>query len=389
MSTMRSKAQASFDRTNTSAFGRWWWTVDRISFFILLLLICLGAVLVTAGSPPVARRINLDPFYFVSRQEVFLALSIPVMIGISMLPVQHIRRLAVLGFLGSIVLLAILPFMGAEIKGAKRWLSIAGMTVQPSEFIKPCFAVVMAWMLAERWKTPGFPGYRIGLALFGLVAGLLIIQPDFGMVITISAMFGAQLFLAGLPFMWVVAMICSGGFGVVAAYHTLPHVAKRIDGFLSPDKADNYQVGKSIQAFESGGFFGRGPGEGEVKWFLPDSHTDFIFSVAAEEFGALVCLGIVTLYAVFVLRGFIRMIKEPDMFVMLAASGILVQFGIQAVINMGVAVQLLPAKGMTLPFLSYGGSSLLAIALAMGMLLGFSRRRFGTVGHAIRKYGDA
>lgn len=385
---MNKAVRMGFDRTNTTMLGRWWWTVDRINFFILLLLICLGAVLVTSGSPPVARRIDLDPFYFVARQEIFLLLSIPVMVIVSMLPVQHIRRIAVLGFLLMLALLVLLPFVGAEVKGSKRWLSVAGLTLQPSEFMKPFFAVVVAWMLAERYKTPGFPGFKIGIALYALVAFLLIIQPDFGMAVTLSAMFGVQIFLAGLPFIWVIFMIGAGVAGVVGAYLTLPHVAQRIDGFLSPDLADNYQVEKSIEAFESGGFFGRGPGEGVVKWYLPDSHTDFIFSVAAEEFGALVCLGIVMLYGMFVLRGFYRVAKETDPFVLLAASGILVQFGVQAVINMGVAVHLLPAKGMTLPFLSYGGSSLIAIALGMGMLLGLSRRRFGTTGRAIGKYGE-
>lgn len=385
---MNKAVRMGFDRTNTTMLGRWWWTVDRINFFILLLLICLGAVLVTSGSPPVARRINLDPFYFVARQEIFLLLSVPVMVVVSMLPVQHIRRIAVLGFLVMLALLILLPFVAPEVKGSKRWLSMAGLTLQPSEFMKPFFAVVVAWMLAERYKTPGFPGFKISFAIYALVAFLLIIQPDFGMAVTLSAMFGVQIFLAGLPFIWVILMGCAGVAGVVGAYFTLPHVAQRIDGFLSPDLADNYQVEKSIEAFESGGFFGRGPGEGVVKWYLPDSHTDFIFSVAAEEFGALVCLGIVLLYGMFVLRGFYRVSRETDPFVLLAASGILVQFGVQAVINMGVAVHLLPAKGMTLPFLSYGGSSLIAIALGMGMLLGLSRRRFGTTGRAMGKYGE-
>ena len=366
-----------FDRTNNSLFMRWWWTVDRYNLSALVLLVSLGAVMVMASSPPVAERIGLEPYYFVSRQHVFLLLSAVVMFLVSLLSVNNVRRLAVLMFLGSIVLMIALPFIGFENKGAVRWLRVGGMSLQPSEFMKPGFAVLMAWMFAEKHKTMGFPGFRIALATYALVAVLLIIQPDFGMTVTVSGMFALQFFLAGLPFIWVVVMGVAGLVGVIAAYNLLPHVAERINRFLDPSSGDNYQVEKSLEAFRHGGFFGRGPGEGVVKQYIPDSHTDFVFAVVGEEFGLLVSLIIIGLFAFIVLRGFLRIWRETDLFVLLAVSGLLAQFGIQAIINMGVAVNLLPAKGMTLPFLSYGGSSLIAISMGMGMVLALTRKRYG------------
>ncbi len=365
------------DRTNNSLLGRWWWTIDRYALGALVILICLGSVLVTAGSPPVAHRLNLPTFYFVHRHQIFLLLALLVMVATSLLPVVAVRRLAVLGFGISMVLMLLVPFIGVETKGAHRWLSIRGFSIQPSEFMKPCFAVVMAWVCAEKYRRVGFPGNKVAIALYALVVLLLLAQPDFGMTLTVTAMWCIQFFMAGLSFAWVL-LLGVGGIGLVAgAYHFFPHVARRIDGFLDPTSGDNYQVAKSLEAFENGGVFGRGPGEGEVKRYLPDSHTDFIFSVAGEEFGMLACMIIVSIFAFVVLRALWRVGKENDMFLMLAVTGLAVQFGIQAVINMGVAVNLLPAKGMTLPFLSYGGSSVLAIGLGMGMMLAFTRRRFG------------
>lgn len=376
----------SFDRTNTGMVGRWWWTVDRYLLVGLLLLLATGAVLVTAASPPVASRLGYGEFHFVTRQAAFLLVGLVLMLGVSLLEMKHIRRLAVLGFLGMLGMLLLLPLIGTENKGAIRWVHIAGISLQPSEFIKPFFAVVVAWVFAEGRRAGEFPAYRVALVLYALVAALLIIQPDFGMVVTVSVMFGAQIFLAGLPFLWIAVMILVGVAGVIGAYHALPHVAERINNFLNPEAGDNYQVGKSLEAFQSGGLLGKGPGEGVVKWQIPDSHTDFIFAVAGEEFGALLTLLIVMLYGFILLRGFMRIWRETDLFVLLAATGILVQFGIQAVINMGVAVNLLPAKGMTLPFLSYGGSSMFGIALGMGMVLGLTRRRYGEFTHLTTRY---
>lgn len=367
----------ALDRTNTSLFGRWWWTIDRLNFFALVILMILGSVLVAAGSPPVAKRLDLPGFYFVHRHQAFLLLGFITMILTSMLPMTLIRRIAVMGFVASIALLVVVPFLGEQTKGAHRWITLFGISIQPSEFMKPCFAIVMAWICAENHKRVDFPGYKIAIALYIMVAFLLVIQPDFGMTLTVTAMWGIQLFLAGLPMLLVVVLGFSAIAGIFGAYYFLPHVAKRINNFLDPAEGDNYQISRSLDAFRSGGMFGRGPGEGEVKQTLPDSHTDFIFAVAGEEFGALVCLVILALFAFVVLRGLSRVWKDNDLFSMLAVAGLLTQFGIQSIVNMGVAVNLLPAKGMTLPFLSYGGSSVVAIALGMGMMLALTRRRYG------------
>lgn len=367
------------DRRNTSALGRWWFTVDRTSFFCMMALISIGLFLVMAGSPPVARRIGLPDFYFVSRHQMFLVASTAVLFIISLMDDDRIRRIALLGLLISIVLMMLLPWIGFMNKGAYRWLRVGGMSIQPSEFMKPCFAVALGWVFSQRVVQPGFPAYRLAIAAYMLVVVLLIIQPDFGMTVTITGMFGVQIFLAGLPFIWVAGMAALGVGGAVLAYFALPHVASRIDRFLDPTVGDNYQVEKSLEAFKSGGWFGRGPGEGLVKQHIPDSHTDFIFSVAGEEFGMFFCMAIIALFAVIVVRGFYRLGREENAFRMIAVGGLLAQFGIQAMVNMGVAVNLLPAKGMTLPFLSYGGSSLIAMAGGMGMLLALSRKRYGAL----------
>lgn len=376
---MRLSERLNTGRTNMGRFGSWWWTVDRPLFFGLVLLMCAGAILVTAASPPVAHRIGYDPFYFVVRQQLFLAVSFAVLIMVSSMDVRQIKRLAVLGLLGSLFLMVILPFVGIQTKGAIRWLSIAGISIQPSEFLKPCFAVIVGWMFAERQRTEGFPGYRIGIAIFVISIGLLIIQPDFGMSVVLSGVFATQLFLAGVPIIWVAVMACLGIVFAFSAYFMLSHVRDRINEFLDPASGDTYQVTKSLEAFSSGGFFGRGPGEGVVKWSIPDSHTDFIFSVAAEEFGVIVVMLLVALIAFIVLRGYYKAFRETELFTMLATAGLMTQFAMQSIINMGVAVNLLPAKGMTLPFLSYGGSSLIAVAIGMGMMLGLTRRKFGAM----------
>jgi len=366
------------DRTNTSIFGRWWWTVDRLNLFALLLLIAIGSVLVAAGSPPVAKRLNLPAFYFVHRHQIFLLIGLGVMVFVSFLPPVAIRRLAVVGFCASIFLMVLVPFIGVQTKGAHRWIDMAGISIQPSEFMKPCFAIVMAWVCAENHRRVDFPGYKVAIGLYLLVAFLLVIQPDIGMTLTVTTMWCIQMFLSGLPFLWVFVMAGMAVAGLFGAYHLFPHVAKRVNAFLDPSAGDNYQIGRSLEAFRNGGILGRGPGEGEVKQFLPDSHTDFIFAVAGEEFGVIVCLFILSLFAFIVLRGLSRVRGENDLFLVLAVAGILTQFGIQSVINMGVAVNLFPAKGMTLPFLSYGGSSVVAIALGMGYMLALTRRRYGS-----------
>jgi cell division protein FtsW len=247
--------------------------------------------------------------------------------------------------------------------------------VQPSEFVKPTFAVVAAWLFSEQKLRPGFPGNLISIALFLGVALMLIKQPDIGMAIVVAIVWFAQFFMAGLQLFWVVAGGLAGLGGLAGAYLYLPHVRARVDHFLDPSAGDSYQVNRSIEAFANGGLWGRGPGEGQVKDVLPDAHADFVFAVAGEEFGLVICLVIVGLFAFIVLRGFSRLLQEASLSVLLAATGLLIQFGLQAAINMASSLHLIPTKGMTLPFLSYGGSSMLALGLGMGMMLALTRRR--------------
>ncbi len=366
---------SSFARTDTSVLGRWWWTVDRWTLLALGLLIAFGLILTMAASPAAGGRIGLDGFHLAKRQMVLIPLAAIILFGVSLLSVKQVRRLAVIGFLGSIVMLLVTLAFGTEIKGAVRWISIAGFSLQPSEFVKPTFAVAAAWMFAAAKEEEGFPGTWIAVGLYLIVATLLILQPDLGQTVVVTAVWAGQFFLAGLPLLLVVGLAVFGIAGLIGAYFLLPHVAARIDGFLDPQAGDRYQVNRSLEAFSNGGLLGTGPGEGSVKNLLPDSHSDFIFAVAGEEFGALVCIFIVMLFAVVVLRGMLRLWGENSLFVLLAASGLIFQFGLQALINMGSTLHLMPTKGMTLPFISYGGSSLLALALGMGMLLALTRKR--------------
>ena len=363
----------SFSRTDPSILGRWWWTLDRWALLVLTLLFAVGAILTVAASPGAASRIGLEPFYFVRHQFAFMAPAVMVLLAVSMLSPRGVRRVAVLTLGGGLILVVATSFAGIEVKGASRWLSLGGFTFQPSEFVKPCFAVVAAWMFAEYRQSANFPGRAIASALLLIVVALLLLQPDFGMAVTVTAVWFVQFFLAGLSLWWVGLSLALTLGLVTAAYSIFPHVAKRIDLFIDPTSGDSYQVTTSLKAFQQGGLLGKGPGEGVVKGYLPDAHTDFIFAVAAEEFGMLAALAIVGLFAFIVLRGLTRVVREADLFVLLAVSGLLTQFGLQALINMGVTVQLLPAKGMTLPFVSYGGSSLIASALGMGMVLALTR----------------
>jgi cell division protein FtsW len=371
-----------FTRADTSIMGNWWWTVDRWSLVAIAALMAFGALLAAASSPAVAERIGLDALYFIKRHFMLLPVSVILILGISALTPVQVRRLAVIAFLGCVVLLAATLMLGVEIKGARRWLSLAGFSLQVTEFVKPTFAVVAAWLFSEAAHDPRFPGRLICTGIFALVLGLIIAQPDLGQAVVITAVWMAQFFLAGLP-MWLVAgLVVLGVSGIVGAYFTLSHVTSRIDRFLDPDSGDTYQIERSIEAFSSGGLFGRGPGEGQVKTVLPDAHADFVFAVAGEELGLLVTLIIVSLFAFIVLRGLARAMSEQNLFVLLAVSGLLVQFGIQALINMGSSLQLIPTKGMTLPFISYGGSSLLGIGLGLGMTLALTRRRTGLEGRS-------
>ena len=364
-------------RTDTSLLGRWWWTVDRWTLTALFFIAAFGAVLTMAASPPVAERMGLETFYFARRQFVFLALGFVVMIATSLLAPRGIRRLAMACFAAALVLLAAIPFLGDEINGATRWIRAGGLSVQPSEFVKPSFAIVAAWLFSRRRLDEHFPGYAVATGLFVVVAGLLLAQPDVGMTLVVAAVWSLQFFIAGLPMAWValIAVLFMGGG--VAAYFAFDHVHARVDRFLDPSAGESYQVGRALEAFREGGMFGRGPGEGRVKDVLPNAHADFIFAVAGEEFGLFVCLAIVGLFAFVVLRGLLRVLREDDLFVLLAVGGLLAQFGLQTVINMATTIRLMPPKGMTLPFISYGGSSTLALAFAMGAVLALTRERPG------------
>ena len=364
-----------FARTDRSVLGRWWWTVDRWTLAAVITLMLSGVVLIMAASPPVAERIGADAFHFVRRHFVFLVPAVGLLLSVSLLSPRGVRRAAVAIFVLSVVMLVVTPIFGNEIKGARRWISIGAFSLQASEFVKPAFAVVAAWLFSEAKRTPDFPGYWVSAFLAVMVAGLLIWQPDFGMTVTVAAIWGGQLFLAGLPLIFVVGLGLLAVGGVIGAYLMLPHVTERIDGFLNPETADTFQVDTAIRAFEAGGLFGRGPGEGVVKSILPDAHSDFVFAVAGEEFGLFACLLLLGLFAFIALRGFNRMSQEKDLFVMLAVAGLLIQFSVQAIINMGVSLHLLPSKGMTLPFISYGGSSLLSVAICVGFILALTRRR--------------
>ncbi len=365
----------AFSRLDSSLLGRWWWTVDRWTVTALIALAAAGAILTLAASPPVAERLNLDSFYFARRQLLVLPAAIGIMLSVSLLNSDGVRRFALLIFTVSVVLTVLTLVDGNEIKGATRWINLWGYSLQPSEFLKPAFAVIAAWMFAEWRLKEKFPGYLVSVGLYAGVIALLISQPDVGMTVLVSVVWGIQFFLAGLPMVLVMgigALFIVGGF---AAYSQFDHVQGRIDRFFDPAGAEAYQVARSLEAFQNGGIFGRGPGEGRIKETLPDAHADFIFAVAGEEFGMFASLIIVALFGFIVLRGFVHAFKESDLFVQLAVVGLLVQFGFQAIINMASALNLMPTKGMTLPFISFGGSSALAVAIGMGMVLALTRER--------------
>ncbi len=364
-------------RTDTSLVGRWWWTVDRWTLLALALLLGLGAFLTMAASPPVADRMGVDSFHFVRRQVAMIGPALAVLFATSLLSPIGVRRLAVAGFIVGVALLVATPIVGAEINGARRWIKLGAVSLQASEFVKPTFAVVSAWLFATYRLDSAGPANIVCVALCASVVGLLVLQPDFSMAVVVAAVWGAQYFIAGLGLRWVALLGGLGAAGAAAAYRFMPHVADRIDRFVDPASGDTYQVDTAREAFMTGGLFGRGPGEGVVKEVLPDAHSDFIFAVAGEEFGVVFCLGLIALYAFIVLRGFSRALQDRSLFVVLAVGGLLIQFGLQALIHMSVTLGLAPPTGMTLPFVSYGGSSTLSIALAMGMVLALTRRRSG------------
>jgi cell division protein FtsW len=363
-----------FSRTQRGLLGRWWWTVDRPLLAGLGLLALSGLVFVFASSPPVAARLGLPTLHFVARHGMYLLPAALLLLGASLLAPRGVHRLAVLLLLTTLVLLVLTLLIGPEINGARRWLPLAGLVVQPSEFLKPALVVVVAGLLAQ---APGLRNALPALLLSALVIVLLLSQPDVGMALAVCCLLALQLFLAGLPWLLVLGCGTAGALALWQTYLWFPHVTARIDRFLDPAGGDNYQVGLALQAVQGAAWFGSGPGEGTVKYALPDAHSDFVFAVIAEEFGLLASLALLGLFAFVLLRGLKRTEAVGDRFALLAAAGLLAHFGLQTIVNLGVNLSLLPAKGMTLPFISYGGSSLCALALGMGMFLALTRRRAG------------
>ncbi|MBS0535806.1 MAG: putative lipid II flippase FtsW [Proteobacteria bacterium] len=362
-------------RAQRTPIGEWWWTVDRLTIAAVGALMLAGIVLSLAASPPVAGRIGLEPFYFVNRHIFFLFPTIAIMLGVSFLTPHQIRRLALIVFAISLVMVAVTPVFGQEIKGAKRWLVLFGINIQPSEFLKPAFVILIAWLFGESAKRPEMPANTFALILLLVVVALLVIQPDFGQTMLIVLVWSALFFMAGMRVIWMFGIAGAAGFGLLVAYYTVPHVANRIQRFLNPQSGDTFNIDVATESFMRGGWFGRGPGEGTVKRMLPEAHTDFVFSVAAEEFGVVLCLALVALYTFIVVRAMLRAMRNDDPFCRFAAAGLTMLFATQSAINMAVNLHLIPAKGMTLPFISYGGSSMLSLAYGMGMLLALTREQ--------------
>ncbi|OYX30020.1 MAG: cell division protein FtsW [Caulobacterales bacterium 32-69-10] len=368
----------AFARTDRSWLGLWWWTTDRWLLGATALLIGLGVMLSFGSSPAAAARIGLsDPFHFAIRQCAFGAVAAVILVAVSALSPKGIRRLALFTYVVAIVIMMMLPVVGHSAKGAARWLQLGGFSLQPSEFMKPALIVLASWMFAEAQKGEGVPGVSIAFGLYGLAVALLLLQPDVGQTVLITIAFGAAFFMAGVPFAWMVRLGAVAIAGFVGIYFAFGHVAARFHKFLSPDKADTHQIDRAAEAIAAGGLFGRGPGEGVMKRHVPDLHTDFIYSVAAEEFGLMFSLALIGLFAFVMLRGLYKSMKLTDSFEQVAASGLFVLVGQQAFINVAVNLNMIPTKGMTLPFISYGGSSMLAMGLTLGMALALTRRRPG------------
>ena len=361
-------------RVERGALADWFWTIDRFFLAIFILLMGIGFMLSFAASPAVAERIGLEPFHFVKRHALFLIPAIITMIGISFMTPRQVRRTAVILLIVSLAMMLFALFFGVEVKGSRRWINIAALSIQPSEFMKPAFVVVCAWLFAEHARQPEIPGNLFAILLYGIVAALLVAQPDLGQTILTTSVWAGMFFMAGMPWLWIVMLGGFGAGGLVSAYYVFPHVALRIDKFLTGE-GDTFQVDTAKEAIVHGSWFGAGPGEGIVKRIIPDAHTDFIFSVAAEEFGVIFCMALVAVFAVLVLRGLKHAYNEKNDFNRFAVAGLVLQIGIQSIINVGVNLQLLPAKGMTLPLISYGGSSMTAIAVTAGFILALTRHR--------------
>jgi cell division protein FtsW len=365
---MASRAEPTF-------IGNWWWTVDRTLLAGFAALMVAGVVLLMAGGPPVAERLGLQTFHFVNRQAMFLAPAVLILLVVSFMTPRWVRRSALLLYVGSLIGVVLCLHFGPEVKGAHRWLQIGGMTVQPSEFLKPAFVVLIAWAFSESARRPDVPGTLLAIGLLPLTIIPLILQPDIGQTMLVSAVWAALFFIAGLHWFWVLGLGGASLLGLAIAYEFVPHVRERIERFMDKSSGDSFQIDTALESFSAGGFLGKGPGEGSVKRILPDAHTDFIFAVTAEEFGIVVCLLLVALFALIVVRALWVAQSAEDPFRRFAVTGLATLFGMQACINMMVNVHLIPAKGMTLPFISYGGSSLWSLAISAGFIIALTRKR--------------
>jgi cell division protein FtsW len=369
------KVNQLFDRRYLNLFKKWWLDIDKINFFLIIGIMAFGLMMIASSSPAIAKRIEVDKFFFLKKQLIFAVVALVMLVAISFLDQEKIKLLALAGLAGSILLLLLVLVHGVEIKGAKRWVSVLGFTLQPSEFAKTFFVVVNAFLLqrftAESWKIK----YGSSAGLFLVIVCFLLLQPDLGMTLTFAVLWVVQLFVYGLPWALIIALgilAVVGGFG---AYLVFPHVEDRINKFLDSGEK-NYQVERSLDAFVNGSFFGTGPGNGVVKKFIPDAHTDFIFAVVGEEFGIFSCIILLVIFTYLITRIVKRALEEEDLFIYLSLCGLMMQFSMQVMVNIGVSMRLLPTKGMTLPFISYGGSSMIAMSICFGLILAFTKKKY-------------
>lgn len=365
-----------FSRARKTPLAEWWWTIDRELLGALILLMIAGIVLSFAASPPVAERLGLSPWHFIIRHALFCIPALGVLVGTSFLGHRKTRVYSLVVLAISIALLWATLRFGTEVKGARRWVSFAGQSIQPSEFVKPAFAVIGAWLFSESMQLKNVPGRIIATGIAGVIIAGLLLQPDVGQTALMLATWAALLFLSGISWWLIFGLMGAGVGGVFGAYMLFPHVSKRIDTFINPDGGGNtYQIDKALNSLLEGGWFGRGPGESMAKKVIPDAHADYVFSAAAGEFGILFCLLLVCLIAFIVVRALIGAQRQASLFPRLAASTLAIQFGLQSAINLAVNLNLVPPKGMTLPFVSYGGTSMIAIAFGMGLMLALTREK--------------
>jgi cell division protein FtsW len=364
-----------FDRRNLNVFKRWWIDIDKINFSIILALLIFGLIMTATSSPVIAKRIDVEKFFFLKKQLIFACVGFVLLVSIAFLSQDKIKIFAIIGMVISFTLLVLVLFFGSKTKGATRWISFGGLAVQPSEFAKTFFIVFNAYCLEKFYFSKLQFKYGISFLSLVLLLTLLLLQPDFGMTISYSAIWMTQLFLFGLPWGLIATLVIFVIVGGIGAYLGLPHVEDRINRFLDSEQK-NYQAERAIDAFVNGSFLGKGPGNGVVKKFIPDVHTDFIFSAIAEEFGIISCSIVLLLFLYLIVRIVKRAMEEEDLFVYLSLCGLMMQFTMQVIVNTGVSLSIFPTKGMTLPFISYGGSSLMATAICFGLILAFTKRKY-------------